>query len=106
MSLPSTMELWELLLGGLILIVVAVVLFARVFNRSIAGWVAQMPQIVQQTAQAGLQDIKLPKFKLMDVLGYGAMEILQDPSVKKEISGAISGVLRGLGGKKGGPPVG
>ncbi|MCK4393434.1 hypothetical protein KAX17_11065 [Candidatus Bipolaricaulota bacterium] len=95
------MELWEFLLGGLVLIIIAVVLFARVFNTSIARWVSQVPQI----AQGAVANVKLPRFKLMDVLGYGAMEILQDPEVKKQLAGTISGFLQGLGNKKGGPPV-
>lgn len=96
------MDVLEFLGAGLVLILVAYVVLRRALNITIASWITQLPQIVGQATQA----IQVPKIKLMDAIGYGAMQILSDPSVKQAISGAISNALSGFGGQKGPPPGG
>ena len=100
------MELLEFIGGGLVLLFVAYVVLRRALNVTIASWWAQLPQLVGQLSGS----VQVPKIKILDALGYGAMQIMSDPNVKQALSQGLVKLIGGMGGQKqlppGGPPVG
>ena len=106
MSLSVVMEWYEFLGVCILVIAIGYVAIRRALNVTIASWVGQLPQLISQVSGS----VQLPKVKLMDALGYGAMQIMSDPNVKQAISQTITKALQGIGGQKqlppGGPPVG
>lgn len=73
-----------------------VILFARMIAAMLMGLVSHIPELIKGGAAAVMEEPPIPKIKIMDAIGYGAVKFIQSP----KFDDFIGKVMGGLGGGK------